>query len=212
MDNAKKVLDQIIYLYEGYSREYRASTQPFRLEMVRKRVKGYKYQHDDKLVREPLIEHVGSLSVVATTVFPHLASAKVDLGLALTMLAIHDIGEIVVGDEIAFTKDGKEQDNERKQALLMLPESLQEIYLEMEGLKSDTARFAKAIDKMTPDIVDLITPPEITIERYKHFTNKKPDEIVGLIKEFKHPYMTWDAFLTKLHLEILKRIEEKLKL
>jgi hypothetical protein len=56
-----------------------------------------------------------------------------------------------------------------------------------------------------------LTPAEITIERYRRFTKKEPEEIVPMIKDFKHPYMTWNPFMTQLHLEILQRMDKKLK-
>lgn len=71
--------------------------------------------------------------------------------------------------------------------------------------------YKETLDKMTPDIVDLITPAEITVDRYKVFVKKDPKDIVATIKEFKHPYMVWNDFMTKLHLEILERIDAKLK-
>lgn len=207
----QETLDNIIFLYERYSKEHRASTQPFHLEKIRAGVKNYAYKFDDILVREPLIEHTGSLPVVATAIYPHIENENVDLGRALIMLAIHDIGELITGDEIIFTKKKDGADDERKQALVLLPPSFHEIYLEMEERVTDTARFAKAVDKMTPDIVDLMTPAQIAVERYKKSTSKEPQEIVAMIKEFKHPYMIWNDFMTNLHLEILKRLGEKLQ-
>jgi len=199
----KETLDRIIFLYKGYSREYRASTQPFHLEKAKSLIKNYKYKVDDLLVREPLIEHSGSLPIVATTIYPNINDKNVDLGRALIMLAIHDIGELVSGDEITFTKNGNKTKDEKKEALNLLPKSFHSIYIEMEERQSDTARFAKAVDKMTPDIVDLMTPAEVTIERYKKFVKKEPNQIVATIKEFKHPYMLWNPFMVNLHLEIL---------
>ncbi len=206
----QEVLDKIIFLYQGYSREHRASTQPFHLEKVQKAIKDYVYKYDDLLVREPLIEHTGSLPIVATTIYPYIINKNVDLGRALIMLAVHDIGELIVGDEITFTKKGENAKGEKEQALKLLPEYYHVAYLEMEERGSDTARFAKAVDKMTPDIVDLMTSAEVTVERYKMFVKKKPREIVPTIKEFKHPYMLWDDFMRDLHLEILTRIDDKL--
>lgn len=202
------VLDKIIWLYEKYSLEYRASTQPYRLQTVKNILDDYKYDINDLLVREPLIEHSGSLPIVATAIYPYINNDNVDLGRALIMLAIHDIGELAVGDQITFTKtsDGGE---EKRQALKILPKNYHDIYLEMENRTSDTARFAKAVDKMTPDIVDLMSPAEVTVERYKSFVKKEPREIVETIKEFKHPYMIWNDFMKNLHLEILARIDQK---
>jgi 5'-deoxynucleotidase YfbR-like HD superfamily hydrolase len=211
-NDPKVVLDKVIFLYKAYSEEHRASTQPYHLQKVQKLVKDYEYKYDDLLVREPLIEHSGSLPIVATTIFPYVNNPNVNLGEALIMLAIHDIGELVVHDEITFTKKTESAPNEKDEALKMLHKSLHPYYLEMENRTSVTGRFAKAIDKITPDIVDLMTPPEITIERYRRYVKKEPNEIVATIKEFKHPYMTWNGFMTELHLEILDRIENKIKI
>lgn len=205
----KKVLDQVIFLYSKYSTEHRANTQPFHLQKVQNQFKNYKYNCKDLVVREPLIEHSGSLPIIATAIYPYIKNKNVDLGRALIMLAIHDIGELIVGDEITFTK--KENKNEKIQALKLLPKQFHPIYLEMEERKSDTAKFAKAIDKITPDIIDLITPGKITIKRYKILANKNPNEIVSTIKEFKHPYMLWNDFMTNFHLEILSKLNKKLK-
>ncbi|MDD5626443.1 MAG: HD domain-containing protein [Patescibacteria group bacterium] len=210
-DIYKETLDKIIFLYERYSEEHRASTQPFHLKKVKKLIKDYVYKYDDLLVREPLIEHSGSLPIVATTIYSKIDDPNVDLGRALIMLAIHDIGELITGDEMTFTKNGRKASNEKKQALTLLPESFHSVYIEMEERRSETARFAKAIDKMTPDIIDLMTPTEITVERYRKFVKKEPEEIVATIKEFKHPYMLWNDFMTNLHLEILGRIDKKLQ-
>lgn len=204
----KKVLNQIIFLYSKYSTEHRANTQPFHLQKVQNQFKDYKYNCTDLIIREPLIEHSGSLPIIATAIYPHIKNENVDLGKALIMLAIHDIGELVVGDEIVFTK--KENQNEKIQALKLLPKQFHSIYLDMEERKSDTAKFAKAIDKITPDIIDLITPEKITVERYKILINKNPKEIVPTIKEFKHPYMLWNDFLKNFHLEILNQLDKKL--
>jgi len=208
-DIYKTTLDQIIFLYSGYSTEHRANTQPFRLQNIQNYIDNYQYNPKDLIIREPLIEHTGSLPIVATTIYPYINNKEVDLGTSLIMFAIHDIGEIKIGDEITFTK--KEDINEKIEALKLLPEQFHNIYIDMEETKTLTGKFAKSIDKMTPDIVDLITPAEITIKRYQDFMNKKPNEIVPLIKEHKHPYMIWNDFLKNLHLEILDRLDKKLQ-
>jgi len=205
----QKTLNQIIFLYSKYSTEHRANTQPFHLQEIQNQFQEYKYNCKDLVVRESLIEHSGSLPIIATAIYPHIKNKNVDLGKALIMLAIHDIGELIVGDEITFTK--KENQNEKIQALKLLPKQFHSIYLELEERQSDTAKFAKAIDKITPDIIDLITPAKITIERYKTLINKNPNEIVPLIKEHKHPYMIWNNFLRNLHLEILDQLDKNLK-
>jgi hypothetical protein len=213
MDGKNKileVLEQICTLLKGYSEEHRASTQPFHLDKLRKTFPDYKYVCNDRLVREPLIEHIGSLPVIATTVYPYIDEPGVDLGKALIMLAIHDIGEIKTGDENVFTKDVSSKDVETKYALEILNPYYHDLYIDMQNQGSLTAKFAKTVDKVTPDIIDMLTPAEVTIERYRGMTGKSVSEIVPMIREFKYPYVTWNSFLTELYLVILERIELQL--
>ena len=83
-----EVLEQIVSLYQQYSEIQRTTTLPIRLETVRKTLPDYKYDPEDALILEPLIEHVGGLPIIATALFPHINNPEVDLGRALTMLAI----------------------------------------------------------------------------------------------------------------------------
>src|SRR5437868_5946729 len=119
-DKYDQLLKQLEFLYEKYSLEPRASTQPYVLATAQREIKSYEYDPDDLLVRERLIEHVGSLPIVATAFYPHISDPEVDLGRALTMLAIHDIGELLVGDENTFTKAGKSNASEHEAALTLL--------------------------------------------------------------------------------------------
>ena len=50
-----------------------------------------------------VMEHVGTLPILATYFHGHVTE-PVNLGRVLELLAVHDIGEIVVGDESTFTK------------------------------------------------------------------------------------------------------------
>jgi HD domain-containing protein len=206
-----EVLDKIIYLYEGYSKEHRASTQPFHLEKVKKTIKDYKYDCRDLLIREPLIEHSGSLPIVATTIYPHIKDESVDLGKALIMLAIHDIGEIVVGDQMFFATNGSSNESEKKEALKLLPLFYHDLYLDMEERRTNTGKFAKAIDRITPEILDLMAPAKVSIERYRVYFNGKEDPI-KTIDSVNGPFMIWNNFMENLHSEIMRRLEEKLKM
>lgn len=211
MKTPAELLDHIIFLYAGYSNEHRATTQPFHLERAKSNVSGYVYEVEDLIVREPLIEHSGSLPIVAAAVYPYINAPAVNLGEALTMLAIHDIGELIVGDEMTFTKAAESAVDEQAQALKLLPSSLHKAYLDIELQRTETARFAKAIDKITPDIIDIMTPADVTIKRLHHYVGIEPHEIVPMIKDFKHPYMVWNEFMTDLHLEILDRLDTMLR-
>jgi hypothetical protein len=207
-DRYDELIEKIEFLYQKYSLEPRASTQPYTLATVERQVSGYEYNPEDLLVRERLIEHVGSLPIVATAFYPYINDPDVDLGRALTMLAIHDIGELVVGDEITFTK--QKHASEEEAALSLLHPSYHDLYRDAEAKGSTTAKFAKAIDKITPDIVDYLTPAHITIERMKHFTSVDADGIVPLIEKHKRPYMLWNPFMSEFHIRLLEKLADKL--
>ncbi len=111
------VLKQLEFLFERYSLERRATTQPYLLQVAQDKVKNYSYAPDDVLIRETLMEHVGSTPVAATALFPYLNDKEVNIGDSLTMLAIHDIGELITGDEITFTKKASAKDPEYEVAI-----------------------------------------------------------------------------------------------
>ncbi len=115
-----KLLGQLEFLYEKYSEELRATTQPYYLRKVIQSVPYYQYNPEDILVRETLMEHAESLPVVATAFYSYIDDA--------------------------------------------------------ESQTSKSAKFAKAIDKITPDIIDYLTPADVTIQRFKHFVGIGPKD------------------------------------
>jgi 5'-deoxynucleotidase YfbR-like HD superfamily hydrolase len=204
-------IDTVISLIEGYSHVYRKTTQPCVLKDYKKDTDNFIYNPDDIRIRERLIEHVGSLPIIATALYPYINDSSVNLGEALTMLAIHDIGELVTGDEMAFTKKPEDDKKESEAAIGLLHPSYHSLYIVVEGTTTPTGKFAKAIDKIAPDFIDLITPAEITLTRYRHFMNIGADEIIEAIIRYKRPYMLWNSFLTELHVELVRRFSENLK-
>jgi len=130
----KKSFDEIFseleWLLKNYSNELRNNVQPFRYETVKQINPNYKFNPEDRLVRENLIEHVGSLSVLAVFFHAHITE-PVNLGRVLEMLAVHDIGETVIGDESTFTKNSKKVEAEKVAAdfLIIIYLSSQFIFL-----------------------------------------------------------------------------------
>jgi len=203
---ARVLLEKLEFIFKGYSNELRATTQPYQLHRVQSSVSGFVYEPEDALIRETLMEHVGSLPMVATAFYPFIDDPAVDLGKALTMLAIHDIGELVTGDEMTFTKSKDSKDPEMEAARKLLHPYYHDLYEDVEHQTSPTAKFAKAIDKITPDIFDYLTPADITVRRFKHFVGIEQGEIMDLLLKHKRPYMLWNPFMTEFH----KLLYEKL--
>jgi hypothetical protein len=208
---ATELLEKIEYLFAGYSNEMRKTTQPFQLYRVQNYISNYEYNPNDLIVRESLMEHVGSLPVIATAIFPYINDEAVDIGQALLMLAVHDIGELITGDEMVFTKQVDSDNKEQKAALTLLDDSYHSIYNDIETQGSPTAKFAKSIDTISADIMDYMTPAEITVERFKCLMDVDPEQIMSLYSKHKRPYMLWNPFLTEFHKLLCERLEAKLK-
>jgi len=206
-----EILDKVEFLFEHYSLERRATTQPYLLKVAEGQLKGYSYHPDDDLVRETLIEHVGSLPMLATALYPYVNDSDVDLGQSLVMLAIHDIGELITGDEMTFTKKGDSHIAEHEAALKLLDPMYHSIYEDAEAKASTSAKFAKSIDKINPDILDYLMPPEITKWRYKAYVGIEPQQIIETIVKHKRPYMLWNPFMTEFHIYLMEQLEKKLK-
>jgi len=209
-DKASRLLEEIEFLFEKYSDELRSSTQPYRFRRM-SQDQDFKYHPDSELVRESLMEHVGSLPMLAVAFYPYIKDEDVDLGIALKMLAIHDIGELIEGDQNTFIKPddgGKELAAAKK----LLNPIYHELYKDIEMQGSKSAKFAKSIDKIAPDIIDYLVPPEVTLWRFDHFNNlKSVDEIIKLIVVHKQPYMVWNPFMTEFHKLLMDKLGSKLK-
>jgi 5'-deoxynucleotidase YfbR-like HD superfamily hydrolase len=209
-EQALELLSKIEYLYSGYSNEMRKMTQPFQLVRMQDQIPEYEYNPNDQIIRESLMEHVGSLPIIATAIFPYIDDESVDISQALLMLAVHDIGELITGDEMVFTKQADSRVKEQEAALTLLDSSYHEIYKDIETQESQTAKFAKSIDKISADIVDYLTPGDITVARFKRLIDIEPDQIMGLFLKHKRPYMLWNPFLTEFHILLCEKLEEKL--
>jgi putative hydrolase of HD superfamily len=108
-------------------------------------------------------EHSWQLTLFATALAPY-AERPINLDKVIRMLLVHDLGEIDTGDTIAFAVGGWE---ERKAAELaavkriagMLPEAqsapLVALWQEFEQEVTDDARFANAVDRAMPVLLNL---------------------------------------------------------
>jgi 5'-deoxynucleotidase YfbR-like HD superfamily hydrolase len=126
----------------------------------------------------------------------------------LELLAIHDIGEIRTGDQITFTK--KQGDtSEAKAALDLLNEKHHILYQEYIEQETKESKFAKSIDKISPDIYDVILDTDLTAKRLKYFANIEYDDIVDIVEKFKAPFMEWNEFFKNFHAELIKKLRKK---
>lgn len=108
-------------------------------------------------------EHSWQLAMMAMALV-RSAEAKIDLDRVIRMLLVHDVGEIDAGDRIAFAEGGWEDRKAAERAgvrriFAMLPDNggvgLLELWEEFERAETAEARFAHAVDRAMPVILNL---------------------------------------------------------
>ena len=163
----KERLIEFLKLQNTYAFTTRTLVTPDRYKRIA--LSGFvdKKDYTNDVLREPLIEHIGHLPILASYWHPYIEHTdKVDLGKVLTMLSIHDIGETVTGEICAYHKTEEDGDDEYKAALEVMHPNYHAYMDEFEALETYDAKFAKAIDAIAPNIraVDM---PKVTIARAK---------------------------------------------
>lgn len=106
--------------------------------------------------RESVAEHTWRMVLMAILLRPYLEE-RLDLEKVLTMIVIHDLGEIKAGDIPRMDKPDKKQRklNEKKaveEITKLLPpdlgEKIKNLWLETEERRSPEAKFVNALDKL----------------------------------------------------------------
>ena len=108
--------------------------------------------------RENTAEHSWHLAMFALVLAEH-ADEPFDLARAITMLLVHDLVEIDAGDTFAYDDAGYETKVAREEAAAdrlfgLLPEAqgaqLRALWDDFEAGESPEARFANAVDRLQP--------------------------------------------------------------
>jgi putative hydrolase of HD superfamily len=107
-------------------------------------------------------EHSWQLAMLALSLASY-AEPSLDLNRVMRMLLVHDIGEIDTGDTMVFTEGGWEERKLAERAAVtrifgMLPDGgaqLLELWHEFEHEETPEARFAHAVDRAMPVVLNL---------------------------------------------------------
>jgi putative hydrolase of HD superfamily len=108
-------------------------------------------------------EHSWQLGVLAMALSRY-AEGPVNLERVVSMLLLHDIGEIDIGDTIAYATEGMEQRKVAEQAAVkricaILPgdvsDKFESLWQEFEDAETPEAKFAHAMDRSIPIILNL---------------------------------------------------------
>ncbi len=206
MNKVDLTIDSLINLTKQYGGTYRASINPQQYS------RHPEVSYDSEAIKESLISHVGHLPIVATVLFPHIQNPEVDLGRALVMLAVHDIGETVTGDIMMFAKTAADTQHEDEIAYGMLEGDLLAALKDFNDLEDDSAKFAKSCDKLVADILEFLIPAEVSIARYLSLVGiDSVSEIISMKRQKKMQYMLWNPFLAELYDRLLERLQSYLE-
>lgn len=200
MNEMSRELSNLLDLLIRYSNVYRGPYAPSRVTQTAA-------APGSKILRESLIDHVGALPIVATYLHPYL-NERIDIGKVLTMLSVHDIGETIVGDVLTVKRDKttKEIDDEDTAALRQLHKSYHAVYQEFNDSKSSEAKFAHSVDKISPNLYELIIEKELAQKRHAYFGF----DIIKAVKKDQDK-MEWNTFLRSFYDELITLIEERFK-
>lgn len=188
-----EIVDDLITLQNNYATTYRFINTLERYEALISSKIIDKIDYSIEATREPLIEHVGHLPIIAVYLHQYVEHKKnIDLGEVLTMLAVHDIGETEVGDVFAFSKVSADEDAERKAAKKILPPYLYKYFEEFEKSKTINSKFAKSCDSIAPALHTLSLPPKIALERSERFGYNLKDIAT------KKSHYEWDSVLSEV--------------
>gem|GEM_PF-5255021 len=110
---------------------------------------------------------------------------------------------------ITFLKNDADEDLETKAALELLHPKQHPIYMEYLEQKTIESHFAKSVDKISPDLYDMICDKDATIYRIKYFAKIEQDNFIDVVKKAKTPYMQWDIFFKEFHAELMNRLRLK---
>lgn len=107
-------------------------------------------------------EHSWHVALMAVLMQEH-ANAPIDIARVMKMLLIHDVVEIDAGDtfvyDVAASKEQEEKELKAAQRLFgMLPsdqgDELFSLWTEFEAAQSDDAKYAKALDRLIPMLLN----------------------------------------------------------
>ncbi len=108
-------------------------------------------------------EHSWQIAMLAASL-AHFAESPVNIDRVIGMVLVHDIGEIDTGDTIVYAEEGLAERKAAERVAVtrifgMLPESqaakFMALWEEFEGAETAEARFANAVDRAMPVLLNL---------------------------------------------------------
>ncbi|MAZ29716.1 hypothetical protein CL655_00320 [bacterium] len=117
------------------------------------------------------------------------------------MLAIHDIGETKIGDVFSYTKSEADELAEVTGAREIIHPVLLPYFEEYEARESYDAKYAKAVDAISP-MMHGIDLPKITLARFKLLGADLKD-----VREKSDHFFEWDTTMQAIYELIMEQAE-----
>lgn len=198
MKPVETILEELIELTQSYAKVFRYSVDPARAHLVDEDT-----DFLDEQVRESLMSHVWHAPILAIHLHPYLETT-VDLGHTLKLLALHDLGELEVGDVMSTNQNPENEAREREAARKRLSEEHFFWYCEFQDAETNEWKFALSVDKICPDIATLAAQNGYEKDRMAFHGH-----VISDFYEKKWPVMQWDPFLRSFYQHLMMEGEKK---
>ena len=140
---------------------------------------------------ESVAEHIYSVQMLAIAMHSEYEYDDVDISRVIFMLAIHELGETIVGDITQFQMTREEKTKREHEAVhsilkgLLDGEQIEKLFLEFDAHETKEAMFAYMCDKLECDLQCKLYDQEGCVDLNNQANNKtfKNEHVQRLLKE-----------------------------
>ena len=151
---------------------------------------------------ESVAEHIYGVQMLAIAMYSEYEYNDVDICKVIFMIAIHELGETVIGDLTRFQISKAEKEEREHRAVhnilkkLLSGEQIEELFLEFDAHKTKEAMFAYQCDKLECDLQCKLYDQEHCVDLKNQSNNKtfKDEHVQRLLKEVNSWSDMWMKF------------------
>ena len=155
---------------------------------------GWKDWNVERFRVESVAEHIYGVQMLAIAMWSEF-QYDLDIAKVLTMLAVHEVEEIVIGDITCFQKSKEEKHDMGHKAVceifkgLAKGEEIKNLIFEFDERKTAEARFAYFCDKLECDLQSKLYDEQNCVDLTKQQNNKTADD--KLVKQMLDDGCSW---------------------
>ena len=139
---------------------------------------------------ESVAEHVYSTQMLALAIYSEY-EYDLDINKVIMMLAIHELGEAIIGDLTLFDIDKNEKEKMEHEAVhkilepLKIGSKLESLFLEFDAHETKEAKFAYLCDKFEADLQSKLYDEENCVDLHNQKDNKSfyDEDVQDLLKK-----------------------------